>query len=58
MAQAFAEGFTGKKQVLQQQTVEGRQVLSQVEADMLFAAFVDGRLPEQRLGGMGEAPGR
>ncbi len=38
--------------------MERRQVLGQVQADMLFAALVGGGLPEQVLCGMGETAGR
>ncbi len=58
MAQAGAEGIAGKEQVFQEQAVERRQVLGQVQADMLFAALVGGGLPEQVLCGMGETAGR
>ena len=58
MAQTFAKGFTGEKQVFQQQAVKGGQVLGQIEAHMLFAAFINGGFPEQCLSRVGEAPGR
>lgn len=38
--------------------MERRQVLGQVQADMLFAALVGGGLPEQVLCGMGKTAGR
>ena len=54
MAQSGAEGFAGEEQVFQQQAVKGRQVLGQVQADMLLAALFAGGLPEHGLGGMRE----
>lgn len=56
MAQAGAEGIAGEEQVFQEQAVERRQVLGQVQADMLFAALVGSGLPEQVLCGMGKRP--
>ncbi|MDT4843586.1 hypothetical protein FQZ97_775200 [compost metagenome] len=54
VTQPFAEGAAGEKEVFQEQAMEGRQVPGQVEADMLFAAFVGGGFPELGLGSMGE----